>query len=620
MSLAEFKIEMEPKTSEVVAEAFMRDMNKQYREGNPKITDLEYDTLLAKYAEEFPNNSYFNQQEVEQEEIVGNKVKLPQKMLSTNKAYSHKEIEKFLDDCIEVGKTLGLEDVIFRVSPKLDGFAGFRQDSKLFTRGNGVEGTDISHAIANGLQSPQFDWVIDSNGPGEIVCNKEYFAEYLADSYENTRNIIAGAIKIGELDPKIKEAIRLGKIVFYPFNNLGVWIYDKAGVIDNLEICWDIVSASNLYNTDGLVIECVSEKIKAEIGCTSHHWKWMIAYKKNVEFHDVKVTGLEWNTARVGRITPVILLEPTEVLGVTVSRCSGHNAGLLMKQGINTGAIVKLTRSGAVIPHVVSVVEKSDIISIPTECPSCGSAAQLIGDHLMCLNKDCFAQVEGVVEHFFKEMGILGFGPVIVECLCKWGYDTVVDICDMYQQDFYNVIGGKTAENLYMAIQRRMVYGVEDWRFLGSFALDGIGGSMCEKLLQVYPLKDIFDLTVNDIKKINGFGDINSLNLVKSLQRIRTDFEYLAPMFVLIETPIGGVKSISPIGGKTIVFTGTMIRGSRGDMTKQAKALGATVGSSVTSSTNILVCGEKVGAAKINAAKKNDTVILTEEEYIELIK
>ena len=621
MSLDEFVEDQTLEEAEQEAESLMRGYNESYRAGNPTISDAEYDFKMKLFADIYPNNEYLNQKIVEPEpELGGKTVKLPRKMLSTNKAYSHKEIEKFLNDCTEVGRRLGVKNIQFRITPKMDGFAGFREDSKLFTRGNGTEGGDISHALANGLQSPQFEWAIDSNGPGEIVCDKAYFAEHLADSYENTRNIIAGAIKSGELDPKIKEAIRLGKIVFYPFNNLGGWLLPKEKVLENLEEIWDEVVANCLYNTDGLVLECNNEKIKVEMGCTSHHWKWMLAYKKNEEFHEVKVTDIEWNTARVGRITPVILLEPTEVLGVTVSRCSGHNAGLLMKQGINAGAIVNLTRSGAVIPHVVSVIKRSDIISMPEKCPSCGSPTELVEDHLMCNNKECFAQVEGVVEHFFKEMGILGFGPVIVKQLCDWGYDNIADIYDMHQQDLYNVIGGKNAENLYNAIQSSKKKEVEDWRLLGSFALDGIGGSMCEKLLQVYPLETIFELTEEEVQKIPGFGFINSVNLINSLKRIRDDFEYLLPMFNVKKTVIGGIKMNNEVSGKVFVITGTLLSGKREELHTKLKELGGIVGTSVSAKTQYLVTGLNVGAAKTSAAVKHGVKVISEDEFLEMLK
>jgi DNA ligase (NAD+) len=610
-------------TQEINAQKMMENYNTEYRAGNPTISDAEYDNLLAHFALQFPNNSYFNQQAVEEDAPIGKTCKLPQKMLSTQKLYSHKEIEKFLNDCEDVGTRLGVTDMLFRITPKLDGYAAFRQDKQLFTRGNGIEGSNISHALTNGLQSPRFNWAIDNNGAGEVVCNKEYFAEHLADSYENTRNIIAGAIKSGTLDPKIHEAIRLGKIVFYPFNNLGGWMKKKDEVLRDIETIWDEIIDTCLYNTDGIVLECNSEVVKKEMGSTKHHWSWMAAYKKNElkDSHVVKVLGVVPQCGKIGRITPVVRIVPTQISGVCVSKVTAHNWGNLIAKGIDIGAEIRVIRSGLVIPFIQEVLTPVDEVYVPDACPSCGSSTKLVGDHLLCTNKiDCPAQINGETEDFFKTLSIDGFGEKIIEQLADGGLDNFTDICNLSKDEFGLYIGGKTGENLFNSIGNAKLKHTEDWRFLAAFSLNGLGEGMCSKLLEVYPLTDIFNLTVANVIKISGFGDINSVNLVTSLARIKENFDNLRPQFNLVASIIGGVKSTNLIAGKTVVFTGTMVQGSRSDMTKQAKSLGANVGSGVTSSTHILVCGQKVGAAKTNAAKANGTLILTETEYLDLIK
>ncbi|MDD4242684.1 MAG: helix-hairpin-helix domain-containing protein [Bacilli bacterium] len=622
ITLDDFLEDGEPSMTEEACETRMRLFNESYRAGKPTISDEEYDSLMAKYAALFPENSFFNQLEIEEEPelVAGKTVKLPQRMLSTNKAYSLKEIEKWSADVVSIGKSFGLheEHIFFRVTPKLDGFAGFKQENSLFTRGNGFSGTDISHAFKNGLTCTTAGFSSNVDGAGEIVVKKEYFKEFLAEDYENSRNVIASVIK-EEVDPKIKEALKTQNIVFYPFKNLTGWLKTRKQLIEDLETMWEENLNNCQFDTDGLVIETTDWKIKEEMGDTNHHHKWMIAYKKNLVFKEVKVTGIEWNTARVGRITPVVLLEPTEILGVTVSRCSGHNAGLLIQKGINTGAIVKLTRSGLVIPWISEVLVKSNVVSMPGECPSCGSDTQLVNDHLMCYNKRCFAQIEGLVEHWFKNLGVDGFGPKIVERLCNWGYDNIVDIYQMHQQDFYNVIGGKVAENLYNAVKSSMKKEVEDWRLLGSFALDGIGDSMCEKLLQNHKLEDIFNLTIVDVQKINGFGSTNSSNLINSLKRIKDDFECLMDMgFNIKYTEIGGSKLENKIAGNVFVITGTLNSCNRNDMIRKIKTMGGAVGSSVSTKTTYLVTGDNTGATKINAAKKLGTKIILEDEFLEM--
>lgn len=611
--------------SEQFAESRMRMYNEKYRSGNPIISDTEYDNLLKLYAKQFPNNSFLNCEEVEAEPelIEGKTVTLPQRMLSTDKAYSLKNIEKWADDVVTVGKSFGLheEHILFRITPKLDGFAGFKQENSLLTRGNGYRGTDISHAFKNGLTCATVGFSHNNDGAGEIVVKKEYFKEFLAEDYENSRNVIASVIKEGQLDQKIKDAVKTYNIVFVPFQNLTGWLKTKKHLIEDLETIWEENINNCQFDTDGLVIETTDWKIKEEMGATNHHHKWQIAYKKNLEYHNIEVYDLIWQTSKSGIITPVVLLEPTLVSGVTIEKATGHNAGNVIDKGIGVGSVVRVCRSGLVIPYIESVVKPVKDVYVPNTCPSCGSPTEMVDIRLMCTNNiDCPAQIEGVIEFFFKTIGNCdGFGPKIIEKLCKWGYNNIVDIYEMHEQDFINIFGGKTAANLYKELQNSKKRPIEDWRFLAAWSLDGHGKGNCEKLLQKYPLIDIFSLSVQDIMNIDGFADVSATKLVKSLAKIRDDVEYMKDDFNLVETIRGGKINSSPIAGKVVVFTGTMVVGSRNDMIRDAKALGAKVGTGVTSKTDMLVCGTSVGKTKTDAARKNGTTVLSEQEYLELI-
>ncbi len=610
--------------TEQQAQQLMEDYNTAYRAGNPTISDGLYDFLLDQYAKDFPNNPFFNQQEVEPEPevAVGKTCKLPQKMLSTQKAYTIKEIEKFLDDVIAVGASLGIKNIAFRITPKYDGYAAFRQDKQLFTRGDGINGTDISRALLNGLKSPKVAQAFDNNGAGEIVCNKAYFKEHLADTYENSRNIIAGAIREGALEPKIAEALRTGNIMFVPFNNSWGWLKSKEEVLRDLEEMWDEVANKCLYDTDGLVIETISEQIRVAMGDTNHHHRYQIAFKKNQEYHNIEVLDLQWQTGKSGVITPVVLLEPTKISGVTVSKATGHNALNVIEMGIDSGAIVRVCRSGLVIPYIESVIKSVEDVYIPHFCPSCGSPTDMGDTKLTCTNTiDCPAQVEGTIEFFFKTIKVDGFGPAICEKLCSQGIEKVSDIYAMGELDFFKLIGGQTGKNLFKAVKKSRELPIEDWRFLAAFSLNGHGKGNSEKILTKFALDDIFNLTVADIVTIDGFADKSAKTLVYSLDKIKPEFDILvAGGFKLVETIRGGTVKESPISGKVVVFTGKMVQGSRNDMASQAKALGAKVGTTVTSSTDILICGENVGASKTTSAEKNGTLVISEAEYLEMLK
>jgi DNA ligase (NAD+) len=178
------------------------------------------------------------------------------------------------------------------------------------------------------------------------------------------------------------------------------------------------------------------------------------------------------------------------------------------------------------------------------------------------------------------------------------------------------------AKNLLDQLERSRIEAIEDWRFLGAFGIWRMGLGNCERLLQHHRLLDIFNLTVEDIILIEGFAEKTSAAVVESLAMIKDEFMKIYQLgFNLIQTPLisGQQELTSPIAGLTIVFTGTMVHGKRDDMIKEAKRLGAKVGSSVTGKTDLLVTGTDVGVTKLNAAKENGIRVINEEEYIALL-
>lgn len=609
--------------SEDKAQKAVEKLNERYRAGSPSISDNLYDTLIAKLAQKYPNNEVFGEKIVESDiGIFGSKtVPLPARMLSTQKAYKKEDIEKWAHGMLAAGRELGIPEIFFKVTPKLDGFAAYHQNGKLFTRGDGRNGTDIS-------------WVIErlrdnvlADGPGEIVVKKEYFEKFLSGKYENTRNVIASFIKEGELESEILDAALSGAIVFKPFSELNGWggLACKE-LLAQLETIWDINNVNSLYDTDGLVIEVTSSAIKEKVGHTNHHHRWQIAFKQNEEYANIQVTGVEWQTSKNGRLTPVVQLMPTRLSGVTISKATGHHYGMIVQKGIDTGAVVKVCRSGLVIPYISEVITPVLSARHALSCPSCGAPTEIDGDNLLCSNDPimCPAQVEGLIEFFFQTLGnIDGFGPKVIEQICK---NKAIDkVSEIYQLTEYHFkvmgFGDKTALSLSKELGASMSRPIEDWRFLAAFSIHNIGKGGCERLLKKHRLQDVFKLTVDDIKKIDGFSDKKAESLVRSLNNIREEFNRLYELgFNLIETPRGEIRKDTKIYGKQIVFTGTMQTGSREEMKKKAKEMGATIGESVSSKTDYLVCGGNVGASKTAAAEKHGTVVMTEVEYLEFIR
>lgn len=594
----------------------LRAYNEAYRSGEPLVDDAAYDSLVEELRLREPNHPFLQVPEPEPENVFGKTVPLPERMLSTQKAYTTEALQKWCDEVERVAKLLGVPALV-KVMPKLDGYAAFYDGEKLYTRGDGRNGTDISHV----LEHMTFD--MTARGKGEIVVDADFFEEYLSDEFENSRNVLAAALKEGEKSDAVMAGLQSGHIRFEAFSNLYQSVTTPA---DNAPLLinsmWSGLVDNCPYDTDGLVFEVVEDAIKDEMGATNHHYRWQMAYKRNTEFHDVRVTGLTWQTAKSSRITPVVELEPTHISGVTVSRATGHHAGNVINQGIDDGAIVRVCRSGQVIPYITEVIAEAPfgLVAHPGECPSCGAPTHLDGDNLMCTNTtDCPAQVAGKIEHFFKTIGNCdGFGPVVCEQLVKYGITRVYQVYEMSVQEFEEAgFGNKTAFNLVKELKSSKEREIEDWRFLAAFGIPNFGPASCEKLLQNVSIYDIFDIGESAFIAIDGFGERTAEDFFASLAGFMDEFKALLPMFNLKYTEIG--CKTGSLSGKTICFTGTMAKGSRKDMEASAKANGATVTSSVSSKTDYLVCGSNVGAAKTTAAAKNGVTVLTEDEYLGLL-
>lgn len=598
--------------------------NALYRSGFPVIDDALYDSYKELFALNSPDHPYVTSVEPEVMNL-GKTVALPQKMLSTDKAYSKEEIKKWLDRILKAAEELSLDTkaIEIRVTPKLDGYAAYDDGERLYTRGDGVKGQDVSRAFERGLK-------VAKNGErglgaGEIVIDKTYFEEKLSQFFENSRNIQAAIIAEKNVDERVLEAIKDGACVFYPFSLIDDWIGTHEDLIADFENTIDKIWNAVGYDVDGVILEATDPLIKEHMGATRKFHRWQIAFKRNDEAAEVEVVSVTPQTSRTGRVTPVAELVPTRISGATISRATVHHYKMVKSTGVGPGALLQVVRSGLVIPKIEKVIKPVEP-QIPESCPSCQSHLIWESDHLVCPNKsDCPAQTENTLVHFFKTLGNNdGFGPKNIEKLANLGVKHIHQMYDLKLHQFAMYgFGEKTSKNLYDQLQASQNIEIEDWRFLSAFGVSRLGGGNCEKLLQHYSLVELFGASVDDLAKLDGFATVSAEAIVEGLANIKEEFLKVYGLgFNLSITPKLSEQqdSSSPIAGAIIVFTGTMLQGKRGDMEKHAKSLGAKVAKSVTGKTTYLVAGTKVGETKINSAKAKGVSVLSEEEYLNLIE
>jgi len=597
--------------------------NALYRSASQIIKDETYDTYIAELKSINPIHPYLNQ--VEPEVLVDSKtIPLPKRMLSTDKAYSFDEIKKWIKRVIKASEEIGIEkaDIEIRVTPKLDGYAAFDDGTTLYTRGDGFRGQDVTRAFDKGLKVAQNGE--RGLGPGEIVIKKSYFDSVLSEKFENSRNIQAAIIAEKKVDKSIQKAIDDGACVFYPFKLIENRTAHYSEILTNFDNIVEAMWKSVDFDIDGVIFEAINEELKDHMGATRHHHRWQIAFKVNEDSAEVKVLKIVPQTSRTGRISPVAELEPTKLSGATISRVTVHHYNMVIDKGVGPGAVVQIVRSGLVIPKIEKVIKAVEP-ELPDVCPSCNTHLIWESDHLICPNKtDCPAQTENTLVHFFKTLGNNdGFGPKVIEKLHESGMKRIHEVYEGIEHKFLGFgFGEKTAKNLVDQLKASQTIEIEDWRFLAAFGVSRLAGGNCEKLLQHHSIVDLFDVSVEDMVKVDGFAKQSAEAIVEGLKNIKDEFFKVYELgFTLAVTPKQSEQSenSSPIAGKLVVFTGSMTQGARGDMEKQAKLLGAKVGKSVSGKTDFLVTGEKVGENKTKAARDKGVKVISEEEYLSLI-
>ncbi len=594
--------------------------NRAYRDGKPLISDAEYDEMVEKLRLLDPGHAYLRTVEPE---AFSQRVEIrhPQPMLSTEKAYTAEQLMRFVQRVKKAAQSLNIDDIQFLVLPKLDGLAG-RDDGEHFaSRGNGIVGYEISSAFEKGVIAVGGR----GNGLGEIVAVQSYFDANLSDRFEHPRNMVVGIVSSDKLNEDAKQALQDGMVRFVPYNQLPSWQGDGDTLLEKIEEVSAQLSENTDYPMDGVVVEVVNDRLKTHMGATSHHHRWQIAVKRKGDTAETTVAEIQWQVGRTGNITPVMAVEPISLSGATIRRVTAHHAGMVEKLGLGPGARIEVIRSGEVIPKLERLITPSEHVLLPEKCPSCEHPLQWRGDFLQCTHLQCPAQIEQRICHWFRTLGSADwFGIKTVQKLVAAGHDSLERIYALGSKDFSDMgFGPVQSQNLADALSTSRTKEVEDWRFLAAFGIPDLGVGDSRRLLEQIGLDQLVDITSDRIAAINGFGKVTSKSIARGLSEQRAAIGHMLGMgFNLTRTPLlSEAQSVSsPVAGKKIVFTGKMKGGSRSEMQNQARQLGAVVQSSVSGATDLLVCGEKVGASKLEKASKLGVEILSEADYAEMIK
>jgi DNA ligase (NAD+) len=588
-------------------------------------------------------------------------------MLSLDNCYSYDELRDFDR---RVRELAGPAKVEYVCEHKFDGLSIsliYRESvlERGVTRGDGITGEDVT---ANVRAIRSIPLRVDPAVPrkhgvppsfevrGEVIMTEKAFEELNRQQEEqggkrfaNPRNAAAGSVRV--LDPAITASRRLDFHAYFLLAGGRVPLKRHWQVLATLqalgfraakdaELCvsideviaycerWESRRAKLPYQIDGVVVKLDSIPLQEELGFTAKAPRWAIAYKWPARKVTTVVKDVRVQVGRTGVLTPVAVLEPVQVGGVTVKSSTLHNMDEIERLGLHIGDTIELERAGEVIPHVVRVVKhgkEEKPFRMPERCPECGSRIHKSPDEVAyrCVNAACPAKRKESLLHFAGRhaMDIDGLGEKLVDQLVEKGL--VKDFADLYALEFETLAGlermaEKSAQNLLDQIKAskerslaRLIYGL-GIRFVGERtaqllaqhfgSLDKLAAASLEELKEVAEVGPKVGESI-----VEFFSERANRELIAKLKRagLRLAEERRAP-------------KDTRLAGKTFVFTGTLARRSRDEAGALVVERGGAVSSSVSKKTDYVVVGADPGS-KYEKARSLGVTILDEAQFEKLV-
>jgi len=588
-------------------------------------------------------------------------------MLSLDNAFSYDALRDW-DRRVREGS--GQEKIEYIAEHKFDGLSISLQyeDGVLVrgaTRGDGTTGEDVTPNVKTIRTIPlrvdagvlkKIKLAASFEVRGEVMMTRKSF-EALNQQQEksggkifmNPRSAAAGAVRV--LDPATTAARRLDFFGYYllvdgkvPFakhsESLQALKQLRFRASDDWKLCtgieavtaycddWDAKREKLAYEIDGVVIKVNSIPIQNELGFTSKAPRWAIAYKYPARQETTVVNDIRVQVGRTGTLTPVAVLEPVQVGGVTVSRSTLHNMDEVERLGLQIGDTVLIERAGEVIPHVLKVVKEGNgrkPFRMPKTCPECGSAIHHVEGEVAyrCVNAACPAKRRESILHFAGRhaMNIDGLGDKIVDQLVDKGL--VKDVADLYALKEDAVAGlermaEKSAQNLLEEIGASKKNSLA--RLIYALGIQFVGERTGQLLAEHFSsLEELAAATEEELEEVPEVGPKVAASIVEffSEPANRQLIKKLNKAGVHPTAEKRVVKS-QKLAGKSFVFTGGLANRSREEAGELVVEHGGKVSGSVSKKTDYVVVGTDPGS-KYDKAKELGVSILTETEFEKLL-
>lgn len=576
------------------------------------------------------------------------------RLYSLDKVQSFGELKEWVD---KVEKTLGKTE--FTVELKYDGLtinATYR-DGKFVgasTRGNGVTGEDVTEQVMTIRSVPltiPFKGACELQGEGimRLSVLERYNRSHPLDTLKNARNAAAGAIR--NLDPKVTAERNLD-VVFYSngyeeglsatsqtelvefLKSCGMltnYVFEKAYCFDEIKAVIERIGRERPnydFLIDGVVIKVNDFNLREQLGYTDKFPRWAVAYKFDAEQVTTKLSDVDWQVGRTGKLTPIGKLEAVELCGATIRRATLNNFGDIKRKNLKKNALVFIRRSNDVIPEVLGAAEEGgEEIAKPTHCPACGSPLQEVGANLYCVNAEhCRPQIVARITHYCSKNAcdIDGLSDKTIKLMVdKLDVRSVADLYNLTEAElsplFVNDANkeSKKAQNVVLAIEKSKK--VQLAQFIFALGLDNVGTVTARELAARFGSVDALSrATAEELTAIEGVGDVVADGIVQFFAEPQ-NLEIIDRLDKIGIHPVyAASKAEGVFVGKKIVLTGSLAEFTRGQATKLIEEQGGEVASSVSKSVNLVIVGSDAGG-KLDKAKALGIKVIDEQQFKQML-
>jgi DNA ligase (NAD+) len=610
----------------------IRYFQEKYYNDNPEISDAEFDALWDKLSKEDPSNKLLKDIGITTWEGF-EKTKHMMVMGSQDKFNNEDDFRHWL-------KVKKIEFPII-LEYKLDGISVELQYEngkllKAVTRGDGETGDDITANVIKMSGVPkQIDDRFTGAVRGEILLKNTVFKKYFEDA-KNPRNMASGIAK--RKDGKDSEHLsvivydayteedhfitEIDKVAFLEKNNFEVVIYHVCNSAnDVLKVRDHIVEIRDSLDVaiDGIVLK---QDIIVESDAQRKRPEYQRAFKFETDQDITRIIDIKWS--RNGyNYTPVAILEPVDLMGSTIQKASLANIDNISKLDVHIGDDVLIHKSGEIIPQILKVVKQGDIrcMSLPPGlCEVCGEELTVTGTRVYCPNLDCGGRKFHRLQKWIAKTGVKGFGPALMNYLFDNGFVTTIQ--DFYTVDIKHAI---SETNLKKSLEKAFtnLYKVNELpleTFISGFDIEGIGEGVVKFAVDggYDSLEKLYHASVSDFAAVEGFSEGRATLLHDAMEKL---YEEMNELTAFVE--IKGVEN--EVAGKlnkaSFCFTGKLEKVKRAEAQEMVTANGGVVSGGVSKDLDFLVTNTPdSGSAKNKKAQAFGTKLITEEEFLELIR